>query len=299
MLALTPAALRLLAAHQEKWLTDKSGKQPPKAKPRRMNRQRFERAVDEAVAILRPGFPTKFEFEGACRHGFRSALCQDGWSWNDADATAAAIVAKALNLIGAVRPTWKQGQPEWTEEGFSPTERTWCANCGSRLPPSEQDRVYCSEGCRVSAYQKRAKISGERMSRAEYLATCAAHSERRRLDREIDCPNCGEPFITDPWRRKKYCSDECADAGRKATMRLQPEKPCASCGTAFPPRGSRDSRYCSRACAQVGRRVREERSCLTCRSVFTARPSEHKRFCSPRCAKSAAAPVSVFRCEEA
>ncbi|MDR4306967.1 hypothetical protein IHQ68_10090 [Chelatococcus sambhunathii] len=112
---------------------------------RRLNRDRRQHLVVIVVAIMRAGDPTPFAFEATCRHAIRSRLCLSGWRWSEADAVALDIVLAALRQIGAQRPTWKQGQPEWTQDGHSPIERTRCVRCGSPLP--EDHTKFCGRLC--------------------------------------------------------------------------------------------------------------------------------------------------------
>ncbi|WP_424992404.1 hypothetical protein [Oceaniradius stylonematis] len=125
-----------------------------KAKPRRMNRNRKRRLIAEVCMILKTGEPTKFAFEGACRHGLRSALCLEGWQWAEADRVAAEIVSVALNIIGARRPTWQEGQPEWTQPGAMPIERERCKRCAKPLPESRT--MFCSDLCRAAEHNEKA-----------------------------------------------------------------------------------------------------------------------------------------------
>lgn len=118
------------------------------ATPRRLNKDRRRHLVTTVAKILMAGEPTKFSFEAPCRHGIRSSLCAQGWHWQEADTIAADIVATALRRIGAQRPNWQQGQPEWTQDGFAPILRTRCVHCGRPLPESDgTNRIYCSEAC--------------------------------------------------------------------------------------------------------------------------------------------------------
>lgn len=106
--------------------------------------------IDQTAAILRRGEPTDFAFEGFMRHGLRSGLCLRGWSWSDADDTAADIVRSALAQIGAKRPTYQQGQPEWAQDGVILIERERCVRCGWQL--SEHQRKFCSRLCHNAHY---------------------------------------------------------------------------------------------------------------------------------------------------
>jgi hypothetical protein len=125
----------------------------PKLQPRKLNRERERRLVDDVAEVLHTGEPTLFAFEAVCRHAIRYALCRKGWQWEDADLAAARVVSMSLNLIGAERPSWAQGQPGWTEPGALPIERTRCARCRKPLPDDRPK--YCSDHCRQGAKDAR------------------------------------------------------------------------------------------------------------------------------------------------
>lgn len=144
MLQITPQTLAALRKAQE--ASDNRLRQlRAKASGHRLNRDRRCHLIDVAVHILKQGEASKYEFEAFCRHDLRSRLCLEGWRWSEADTAAADVVGTALNRIGAERPTWKQGQPEYTQEGFAPIERTRCVSCGDNLP--EENRLFCSRTC--------------------------------------------------------------------------------------------------------------------------------------------------------
>src|SRR5690606_914919 len=120
-----------------------------KPRPRQLNRDKRRHLIDTVARLMKAAkesgaAATLLNFEGPCRHGLRSRLCLEGWPWQDADAMAADIVATAMRQIGAQRPTWAEGQPEWSQQGAGALiERTRCAHCGSPLP--DENRKYCSE----------------------------------------------------------------------------------------------------------------------------------------------------------
>lgn len=118
---------------------------PMRAMPKKLNRDRRAHIVRIVAGILAMAEPTKFTFEATCRHALRSRLCLAGWRWADADDAAAGIVSDALRSVGAQRPTWKEGQPEWTQDGHSPIERTACVRCRKRLP--EGRKKFCCQLC--------------------------------------------------------------------------------------------------------------------------------------------------------
>src|SRR5687768_16158570 len=97
--------------------------------------ENLRRMVAEVAAVLQKGEPTVFRFEAVCRHALRSTFCLSGRSWQFSDRIAADVVGGALEQIGAQRPPWAWGQPEYTEEDSAATRIgfTHCLNCGQRL----------------------------------------------------------------------------------------------------------------------------------------------------------------------
>lgn len=141
---LTPVEIHALRSHCGRRVA------APKPTPQpRISAARKRAIVDKVANILASGEPTRFAGEGACRHGIRSALCLRSWSWPLADVIARDIVSAALSQIGAERPTWKQGQPEYTQDGHNPIERTRCRHCGRDLPEhGPAHMIFCSPRCR-------------------------------------------------------------------------------------------------------------------------------------------------------
>lgn len=262
----------------------------PEAKPRqwKLSQERRRSLIERAADILRSGQPTAFALEGACRHGLRSGLCLDGWTWAAADIEARDIVSRALNQLGARRPTWTEGQPEHTSDGFAPIERTRCAHCAGKIPEDRGSRngptIYCSDLCSQGAAAHRARLSGEQVSRAEWLARAAARRERT-FGAEIDCAHCGKPFRPGyNVNRQRFCSRTCADAG-KVYHRL-PERACVGCGATFKPQHG-TAKYCSPECYQTrgpAPHRGEERTCPVCQSIFRVHsPKMPQVTCSHRC----------------
>lgn len=143
---------------------------------KRLNRDRQKAIRDKIVAIMRAVEPTPFAAEGPCRHGIRSSLCLQGWGWAAADTIAAEIVAAALNIVGAKRPTWYEGQPEYTQPGALPIQRDNCIRCRKPLP--EGHYKFCSKICSdgYHAVRNNAHTSAERLARR--LAADAAQGRR-------------------------------------------------------------------------------------------------------------------------
>lgn len=118
------------------------------------------RLAEVASSLMQRVEPTPFALEAPIRTWLRERLCLQGWSWRDADLAAEDVVDAALSKAGAERPTWKQGQPEFTQDGVVVAERFYCINCGS--PLAEGQIKYCSSQCRSSFMQRVYRTFGKR-----------------------------------------------------------------------------------------------------------------------------------------
>ncbi len=339
MLAITERTILLIRSGQRRHDTNRFNERMDRPKPRtrQINQDRRQRLIEGTAKLLRTGQPTFFAFEGACRTGLRSSLCLHGWPWHDADAAAADVVAAALAQIGAVRPTYQQAQPEWTEEGFSPIRRTRCRCCDGKLP-EDSDASFCSKICASIHYAQTAQKFGEKQDRATYLARRQAETVERRRQREVNCEHCREPFvIAKAGAPQRFCSKTCAYEHRKVS---RPQPQCASCKSTFEfngqpsrapkmcpdcqsakpwvkpirdricpicERGFRPLKrsmegqvFCSMKCKGKASRL-PAKSCENCTSYFQPTRSE-ARFCGNRCAQLARSrairEASAFRCEE-
>lgn len=139
-----------------------------KPKPRRLNRDRRRHLVETIAAIMKRGLengaPTKFTYEATCRHGIRSKLCLQGWGWHEADAVALDIVGAALRQLGAVRPPWAEGQPEWAQNGSGALiERTRCVRCHTPLP--EGHTKFCGQTCNATWHMALDRVKEAREDR--------------------------------------------------------------------------------------------------------------------------------------
>lgn len=284
MLAITKESLILLRIAQGQTAHRLRQLATAKAKPRELNRERRQHMVDTTAALLRTGQPTHFAFEGPCRYGMRASLCLQGWSWSDADTAAADVVAAALAQIGAVRPTYQQAQPEWTEEGFSPIERTRCRNCAGKLSGREDRKsaLYCSDVCMASYHVIMSRRFGYAQSRAEYLAAHAANRARK-ADAERDCDRCGKMFRQGKNKARTYC-DDCASVVRAEANRKHDDRACLQCGTTFTPKRA-DAKFCSRACMSKAFSAdrRAPRSCAHCGTTFAPKKGSDQKYCSHAC----------------
>ncbi|MBB4064733.1 endogenous inhibitor of DNA gyrase (YacG/DUF329 family) [Gellertiella hungarica] len=294
---------------------------PLKALTRKMGDELFRRHVKEASIILGAGTFSKFEHEGACRSGLRSALCSDGWGWSDADIIAAGITAAALKAIGAVRPTWQEGQPEYALDGIKVVERVFCKGCGVKIPEqdSERPRDYCEPRCVQAHHGRMAAIFGRQRTRMELIAAWVAKRENFSPS-ESTCERCGKMFpVKNSYRERKYCSSEYRSAVMKNPRKPIAPIPCPQCQVSFLPKTKavkfcsrtcvaqsyvaaarrapkecrhcsktfqpsvKDESFCSRDCRfRANRKSMVDKPCLSCGAIFTAR-SEAYKFCSKPC----------------
>ena len=119
----------------------------------RLGRGRYDALVTELAAVIRLSFEagataSLFGLEGPLRHGLRSDLCLQGWRWSEADAMARELLADAFRAARAARPSWNEGQREWTIEAGNLIERTRCVRCHSPLP--EGHHKFCNRLCATS-----------------------------------------------------------------------------------------------------------------------------------------------------
>jgi hypothetical protein len=190
---------------------------------RRLGKIERRNAVGRVAEILKTGEPTLFRYEADCRHKLRARMCLDGISWARADATAAEIVAEALALIGARRPSWNEGQPQWTDSGANSFLHTRCARCGKPLPPQEagfahgRPRQHCSRSCAVGAFNDKNIDDVRAYNRAYRRALKAAAPDST-------CETCEGTFksVKRPGRpAARFCSNACYHRGR--TKNKQPD----------------------------------------------------------------------------
>lgn len=261
--------------------------------------------IGEVVRILDCGRSSKFEYEASCRHGLRAGLCLQGEAWSAADKFAGEVVMEALRRIGARRPTWQEGQPEWAQDGYAPIERYYCERCGNPIPGDKETLnahavKYCSTFCRDNARSERKRLYGYQVSRAQWEAQWIARREEARAERGRPCDHCGKLFNPTESKQasghtKRFCSRACYEAA------LGP-RPCEVCGKPFVPARIASARICSPACQTRKRRANvpgKLRVCEWCGNEFrTHKP--RARFCSKGCAtrmRHASARANGFACE--
>ena len=119
----------------------------------RVGAGRFHAMVKDLAALVRLVFQTGetasiFGLEGPLRAGLRADFCLQGWGWNSADLMARDMLAEVFQYVGAARPDWYEGQPEWTINAGTLIERTRCVRCHKPLP--ERHYKFCSRICNTS-----------------------------------------------------------------------------------------------------------------------------------------------------
>jgi hypothetical protein len=175
-------------------------------KAQRGDRAARQAKVREIADVLRDAEPTPFALQAACTHAIRAKLCLDGWPYTVAHAEADKLVKAALDLVGAKRPSWAQGQPEWTQEGVRTRERTTCARCARPLP--EGHFKWCSHNCKRAAGEDKWRQQNRQEFNAKQRAYRAAWSAKQP---SRACAECGTEFKpkspTNP--NAKHCSVRC------------------------------------------------------------------------------------------
>lgn len=217
---------------------------------------------------------TPFEHEGAMVAGLRSSLCLEGHSWGRSDLEAHSLVSQTLKKMGAVRPTWDQGQREYS----LPEE--YCNWCYIEMPEDQYRGIrkgrFCSPVCAKAAIQYR---DYETTLRDSAIARSAQAIIRREALPERQCKFCltmFKPFNPDS-KDLTFCSRECADQSR----RKYSEIPCGCCGKLFRQMRA-DHRYCSADCFNTASHPTE---CKQCHKRFIAKRFG-AMFCSNNCSQT-------------
>lgn len=167
-------------------------------------------SISAAIKILVWGRFSPFEYEGPALHGFRAALCLSGLPFRAAERRASIIVTEALRRIGARRPSWNEGQPEWTAPGYSPVEYWYCQNCGRRMDEPSAAK-YCSALCRAAESMHRWHSTRRRELAAAQAARRAA---LKAAQPPKPCEACGRTF--QPAKpAARFCSTPCRNRNNR------------------------------------------------------------------------------------
>lgn len=123
------------------------------AQRQKLAKDRAENIVGNLCALTRHALETgriltPLAYEALFRRIIRSELCLQGWRWQAADDTARDLVAVVLSILQVKRPTWYEGQPEWTIREGMLIERTRCVKRHKPLPP--ETHKFCGHLCRRS-----------------------------------------------------------------------------------------------------------------------------------------------------
>lgn len=277
-----PEKRRVLVNH---WSEKKQPPEPPPAAYKRhLTGKRRQNAVDAAATILNTYTFSAFQHESAVRHGLRTAFCELGRKWAWADFEANEIVQTALNQIGAQRPSWYAGQPEY----LVPDENCRNINCGRPLDDEDiaEGRRYCSEWCKAATLQYR--YNTHRYIERLTEINAWYHVRKQTVEpRQCALPSCGKVFRSQH-KDVQHCSHSCANLARGNNFEV---KVCQNpaCGQEFVHKNThnREGLYCSTKCYFDGRAVAlPERLCAfpSCGKRFQPTAPTQK-FCCIACNK--------------
>lgn len=144
-------------------------------------RRRRVGMTGEVAKVIRLAFAagritTLFGLEGALQAALHADLCLRGWHWVDAHQAATYIVEGARSLLGAKRPDWYEGQPEYVIAEGVLIERTHCKRCHG--PLLEESRKYCSALCRYADHKALAAMRAASADQAADMAVRATRSSK-------------------------------------------------------------------------------------------------------------------------
>lgn len=256
--------------------------------------ERRKHIISEIMDVLDDFRFSAWEHEGSTRAGLRSALCIAGHDWTASDIESAALITAAFQKLGqGARPSWAEGQPEYT----APIEA--CSWCKAPLEQVQIDRRerFCGVTCATAALKCRdyaTHFNEDSMGRAAYRILQQAKTRPR------ECAQCGTSY--QPIREgsdQRFCSYRCRDT----SMTTLPVKPCLACGAKFKPH-DKTSAFCSPGCSATYRfqSAHIEKECACCNKGFVAKIST-ALYCSNACKKRAfkgrkQSPVDEFWCDE-
>lgn len=258
------------------WRKARLGQKQPQEQPIFDIRAR-KAAIRRVIAALFDGSTSLFQNEGNCRATLRSAMCLAGHGWQQSDREAAEIVRVALRAIGARRPTFAEGQREFTH----PYDQ--CIYCGGPIDPIDlvHGYRYCSVACAKALMERPVDDAAARNLWLHYRAY---YEVRKWTAPERKCAQCGGGFRNEK-ADAKYCSHYCV----AASITIRPIIKCVWCDNHF--RQQADSHVsCSLRCAGLFkadqfRKNAPEQTCPICETVF--RPSMGGQvYCSKACTRS-------------
>lgn len=245
----------------------------------------------KVFALVEDWRSSPFEHEGACRHGLRRALCLAGHSWRVSDHEAQTIVDTAIQRLGFERPSFEEGQPDWSG---GTDYCSWCHG-PMELEGMSRKQRFCSAECASMAVTHRNRASAAYegvVLRSAYRLIAKAKAPPK------DCMYCGGSFQSDR-EEAMFCSNKCGSRWSKGDLLLK-DIVCEGCGKTTKP-SNRGAKFCSLTCRSVTLWTRERerlsvvtRECQCCRIDFTP-GAEKSIYCSPRCASTMASRAYLER----
>lgn len=151
----------------------KEARREAEARQGRLGQQRYRALVIKLAGVIRQTYEAGetgsiWGLEGPLRHAIRADLCLQGWGWETADAVARDVLREAFRAANARRPSWEEGQLEWTIEAGTLIERTRCLHCHGPLP--EGHHKYCGSLCNSASWKRIKAIKEANEDRAVRMA---------------------------------------------------------------------------------------------------------------------------------
>jgi hypothetical protein len=244
----------------------------PVSLPKIFMGKRRSALVDKVMDHLDDWRWTEFENEGRTVAGIRSALCLKGFPWSQSHEEAASLVLEAFRRMGAARPSWDEGQPEY----LIPAEN--CKYCGEAFSEEElaglRRPLYCSIACARAALTYRYQHLIKSEHRGAIRAYQLIHLETLP---EKTCNYCRKTFRSRD-KDAAHCSAACANVDRQVV----PERRCEGCGKIFRPADSaRNAKFCDQQCYHAHMSARPLlKTCVECGKEYQAKTSR-SMYCCP------------------
>ena len=236
-----------------------------------MKKEERKRVINGVFDLLQDWRTTPFENEGAVRAGVRSGLCLQGTDWSRADLEAANVITAAFQRMGTPRPSWDQGQPQYTipEENCN-----WCGvDISEDLRGNGRASRFCSTVCASAAIAYR-DFEGNAHNVVYRSALSMLQREGRPDEICSYCERSFKPFGGIK-RDQKFCSVVC----RNLSYRELPDCECVTCHQMIRPNRA-GRRFCSRKCFVA--KHADPRECPCCRKLFTP-ANANATWCSNGC----------------
>lgn len=202
--------------------------------------------VDSVMDVLSDWRLSPFENEGPVRAGIRAALCLKGHRWDRSDLEASLVVSAGFRRMIIERPTWDQGQREYT------IAAECCAWCGGERDPAVGGR-FCTVECgRAFAVDRQSN----HIRRDTKIYQSAMRALRRDKKDRRNCLCCERSFMHDGDKDpRQFCSQACYFIYRKTEKFSKFPSVCKFCNKSF--MGKQNGAfYCSAPCQLTVSRLR-------------------------------------------